>query len=376
MRILQVMNAFHIGGVMRVVIDLSCYLRKSGHTVHVATVRSNVNELTVADMQRRELAESDVPTTVLGGAAFRRNAFILPFRLLKLIDEFKPDVVHCHDEQSWFVVSAARRIRRFRVARSLHGVEDWIGTPIAGFLSEQGFRNELLIAVSDDALLAHRELRRRLRLPVSIHSTVIYNGVRASKRSDQDIRLLKVSSRPRVAFFGRRSPEKGLDVLLEALTILGRRHPRIDAEFIIHTTGHQSNDLLGLVDRSVLDVQLHPPHPNAHEILADFDLIVMPSRHEGFGLLAVEAFANGTPVLASNVPGLRRVLPPQWPLTVPASDPQALAAKLDEYLLRRRDLQPNLSDIGRDWAQNFSIAAFGNRHIAAYENYLLISRHV
>jgi len=370
MRTLQVMNAFQIGGVMQVVIDLSRQLRKAGHAVHVATVRQIAGQDAIAAGQRQRLKEGDVPSTVLGGPSFKRYLPLLPIRLLRLIDTFRPDIVHCHDEQSDFVVSAARRLRRFPVARTVHGIVIWPGQQLTGFVAEQGFRNELVVAVSEDALAAYREQRSRFLLCPSAHTSVIHNGVplladaSVVGKPTNECRL----GRARIGFFGRATSEKGLDILLKALSMLDKAGG-VHADFFIHTTNHDSIDLKRIVVDLDIHVTLRPLFPDARKILADFDLIVMPSRHEGFGLLAIEACAASTPVLAARAPGLREVLPPDWPLFVPVEDPQALADSIRDYV-RRRDMRPALAKKARDWAKNFSLETFTDKYVSAYERYL------
>ena len=115
-------------------------------------------------------------------------------------------------------------------------------------------------------------------------------------------------------FVGRIQPLKGPDVAIRALHALDRD----DAELIIvggasgsHGGGeieraHQLVDELGLHDR----VRFVEPQP--HHILSTYyraaDVVVVPSRSESFGLVALEAAACGTPVVASAVGGLHSLV--------------------------------------------------------------------
>ena len=120
--------------------------------------------------------------------------------------------------------------------------------------------------------------------------------------------------RPVVLFVGRIQPLKGPDVAINALAALAHT----DAVLVVvggasgaqgheeaeHT--HRLVDELGLGDR-VLFVE-----PQPHHILSSFyraaDVVIVPSRSESFGLVALEAAACGVPVVASAVGGLLNIV--------------------------------------------------------------------
>jgi glycosyltransferase involved in cell wall biosynthesis len=100
-------------------------------------------------------------------------------------------------------------------------------------------------------------------------------------------------------------------------------------------------------------VTLEPPRPGLSGTLADFDVVLMPSRFEGFGLVAGEALLAGTPVVGTDAPGLREVLPPGYPLLAPVGDTAALARLLADVVAdpgRFREMARALrGDIERDF---------------------------
>jgi D-inositol-3-phosphate glycosyltransferase len=90
-------------------------------------------------------------------------------------------------------------------------------------------------------------------------------------------------------------------------------------------------DELGLTDR----VRFVPPQP--HHILSSYyraaDVVLVPSRSESFGLVALEAAACGTPVVASAVGGLLSLVDHgHTGFLVPGRDPEVFAAYADELL--------------------------------------------
>ena len=149
---------------------------------------------------------------------------------------------------------------------------------------------------------------------------------------------------PVILFVGRIQPLKGPDVAIRALHALGRP----DALLLIvggasgsngdSETGraHQLVDELGLHDQ----VRFVPPQP--HHILSTYyrsaDVVVVPSRSESFGLVALEAAACGIPVVASAVGGLLSLVDHgETGFLIPDRDPtrfaKAIGQILDEPLL-------------------------------------------
>lgn len=122
------------------------------------------------------------------------------------------------------------------------------------------------------------------------------------------------ASGPLLLFVGRIQPLKGADVAVRVLGELDRSHPTLRPTLVVvggpsGPRGAESyGELktlaaeLGVSDR----VRLVPPQP--HEVISTYyraaDVCLVPSRSESFGLVALEAAACGTPVVASSVGGL------------------------------------------------------------------------
>lgn len=117
-----------------------------------------------------------------------------------------------------------------------------------------------------------------------------------------------------VVFAGRIQKLKGPQVLVAAAAELKRRRPDIPLAVSILGSGSGSKALAlqPLIEEAGLrdEVRLYPPVTPAH--LAHWfraaDVVVMPSFSESFGLVALEAQACGTPVLAANVGGLPQAI--------------------------------------------------------------------
>jgi D-inositol-3-phosphate glycosyltransferase len=121
---------------------------------------------------------------------------------------------------------------------------------------------------------------------------------------------------PLLVFVGRIQPLKGAAVAVHTLAALRRDHP--DARLVVvggPSGPHGESEVAALVDlvgRLGLRDRVDFVAPQPHELLSTYyraaDVCLVPSRSESFGLVALEAAACGTPVVASDVGGLRSLI--------------------------------------------------------------------
>jgi glycosyltransferase involved in cell wall biosynthesis len=137
------------------------------------------------------------------------------------------------------------------------------------------------------------------------------------------------SSGPVVGAVGRFVPEKGLDVYLEALhripgvtgVLVGDGEERARIESL--------RDSLGLGER----LELTGWRQDSREMMGSFDVLVVPSRVEPLGIVALEGMRAGIPVVASRVGGLAElVVDGETGVLVPPEDPDALADAIEHVL--------------------------------------------
>ncbi len=156
-----------------------------------------------------------------------------------------------------------------------------------------------------------------------------------------------------VLFVGRIQPLKAPDVLLAAVAVLLTEQPQLRGRLVVPIVGGPSGtglreptSLIRLAtELQLLDVVRFVPPAAAGELTDWYrsaDLMTVPSYSESFGLVALEAQACGTPVLAAAVSGLRdAVADGRSGMLVSGHDPQLWARALAELLLdptRRRTL--------------------------------------
>jgi D-inositol-3-phosphate glycosyltransferase len=149
----------------------------------------------------------------------------------------------------------------------------------------------------------------------------------------------RVPGPPRLLFVGRLQPLKGPDVAIRTLAEVRRTLPAARLRIVGGASG--GTDLAGpseleqlATELGVADaIDLEPALPQAAlvERYREADVLLVPSRSETFGLVALEAQACGTPVVAADVPGLEAVVGEGGTL-VPGHDPADHAAAVVGYL--------------------------------------------
>jgi D-inositol-3-phosphate glycosyltransferase len=145
-------------------------------------------------------------------------------------------------------------------------------------------------------------------------------------------------------FAGRIQPLKAPDILLRAVALLVERDPSLRSRLFVPIVGGPSGSGLAkpeglqkLAARLGIADIVHFQPPVGQERLADWfraaSTLVMPSYSESFGLVAIEAQATGTPVVAAEVGGLPvAVRDERTGLLVPGHDPADYAAALHRLL--------------------------------------------
>ena len=325
------------GGVQTQVLGLARALQARGDSVAL-----------VAPAEGRGVP-ARLDTATLGGAVFLKVGAGIPVsmngsrapvspwpatmsRTRSALRDFAPCVVHVHEP---FVPGPS-------LAAVLLGPRPIVGTfhrsgadlayraygHLVGPLSR---RLDAVFAVSEEAAATARACIGHLSGGIGL----IPNGVELGRLASVDP---WPTIGPTVAFVGRHEPRKGLEVLLEAFTLLppstrlwvmgdGPERHRLEGRF----GSHPRIEWLGPVGDEEREARL-----------AGADVFVAPSRGgESFGVVLLEAMAAGTAVVASDLPGYRiaaagaaRLVPPGQPVALADAVGSVLADETEREALR------------------------------------------
>lgn len=188
---------------------------------------------------------------------------------------------------------------------------------------------------ADQLIQLYGAPRERLELvPSGVDHAFFSPGDRAGART-----ALGLDDRPTLLFVGRIQPLKGLTVAVEALARLRDRSTRLVV--VGGPSGAEGPAelarVMGLIAELGLGDRVTFIEPQPHHMLSTWyraaDVVVVPSRSESFGLVALEAAACGVPVVASAVGGLRTLVDDGVTgLLVEDRDPAAWARAIDRLL--------------------------------------------
>jgi glycogen(starch) synthase len=308
-----------LGGLQTVVHALARQFRARGHDVRVVTNRyprrlSASETIDGVAVERWQFLAPDWRDLRAGRAdLFAASLYYYPTvlgRLGRLLRTFRPDVVNIHfpDGQIPFLLPQCRR-RLFRLVASLHGNEvmrytGGEGTPPAPEHLGRGLKAlmreaDAVTACSPDLLAA----AARLEPSVAAKGVAIYNGIDPERFADK---TPYVHQRPYILAYGRLTRKKGFDLLLEAFARVGAEES--GADLLLAGEGEERAALealarrLGLTDRVHFLGRVEPAE--VVRLLNGCLFLVVPSRAEPFGIVALEGLAAGKPVLATRVGGM------------------------------------------------------------------------
>lgn len=158
---------------------------------------------------------------------------------------------------------------------------------------------------------------------------------------------------------GRLSREKGFDVLIRAMAELPQAVLELAGDGPCRAELEALARRLGLAER----VRFLGWHPCPAEVMSAWDVVVVPSRREGFGLVALEAMLAGVPVVASRVGGLPELVRDrQTGLLFDPENPSELADAVREVLSDPLEAQARcqaaLKMAARDYSPDAMVAAY------------------
>lgn len=183
-----------------------------------------------------------------------------------------------------------------------------------------------------------------------------------------------------ILFAGRIEPLKGIDTLLRAMAILQERSPQIIENCCMAIIGgdpyaEDVDDEMARLQALCNDLEIRDLvlflGAKDQEILPNYyaaaEMVVMPSHYESFGMVALEAMAMGTPVIASEVGGLAHLVQHrQTGFHVPSRDPEALAHRIFD-LLSNPHCRQLLGQNAREYAKNYAWPVIVDQMLTLYD---------
>jgi len=393
-KILNLITRQDKGGSAETVLLACLKLCELGH--EVILVKGSTFESQMSP-QEEAAAGRDLKNAQRKGLRIITNPFLVRrvhpvFDLLSLIFFYRlilkerPLVVHTHTSKAGFIG---------RLAAKLAGTPVIVHTPhghvFFGYFGPLATRLFIFFEKKTAPLadrivaLTRGELEDTVKFGAAPRNKlcIIHSGVDLDKFRSLDpsrIRAFKKSLRipdkaVLIGTVGRLVPVKGPEFLLEAAKELLPLHP--EAYFAFTGDGYLRDSLerkareLGL-EKNILFLGWQD---NVPEIIAAFDIFVLPSLNEGMGRVLVEAMALGKPLVASRVGGIPDLVEHgKNGFLVPPQDGQGLA-KAIQLLLEDGELRAAMGRAGIEIAEKFSLEIMIKKTADLYEE-LLAEKHI
>ena len=326
MRILHVIQELGTGGAERILVSAYRGARDAGHDVFVAAAPGPL---------AAELDAEPFPIPLVQRKPWRIPGAMRAVR--RAVHASKPDVIHAHNPVMALATGlATRRGTRPPGLVSLHGgaEEEWGATV-------RLVRVSGLAPVACGAGVASA-LEQHGCTPVATVPNAVGPAPPPADRRKLEREWSLAQGTRLVLAVGRLVTQKNHALAIHALTDVPDTTLVIAGDGPSRSTLERTAQEVGVADRVVFAGL----RPDARELMGAADAVVLPSRWEGLPLTALEALASGTPLVATDVRGVRNLVVDGRDALLVPEDPEALAAAL-RRVLDDPALAARLADAGR-----------------------------
>ena len=310
-----------VGGIARVVHDLSRTLLKDGHDVTVVTYKDGDAPYFEED---KGVKVYRVDNYIINPNNFIDWVMQMNFNMIAKANEIIQaegnfDVIHAHD---WLVAYAAKTLKNSYntpIVSTIHATEAGRNSGIHDETQRYINDTEWMLTYESTEVIVNsnymkRELQSLFGLPFE-KINVVPNGININMFSgverDYDFRRqYALDNEKIILFMGRLVYEKGVQHLISAMPkILSGYH---DAKLVIAGKGGMTDELKAQVNSMGISNKVYfTGYMDSKQVCKMYkcaDVSVFPSTYEPFGIVALEAMLSGTPVVVSDIGGLNEIV--------------------------------------------------------------------
>lgn len=318
----------------------------------------------------QRLTERGVPVEQL---VIHHHADIsLLWRLMSLLRRLKPDIVHTHlIHADMYGILAARLAGVPLIFTSRHNDDAFRHRTPVKLVNRLLWRTvDVGIGISES--ITHFSMEIEDAPPDKLHTihygletdTQPFNRHQARTAIVNELGLSAGSTL--IGLVCRLTEQKGVGYAIEAFTRIAIEYP--DTHLLIAGKGPLQSELEALASSLSNRVHFLGWRGDVPRLMAAFDIFLMPSLWEGFGLVLLEAMAQQTPIIASRVSAIPEIVVDQETgLLVAPRDVEGLARALQQ-LLSDKPLRSHMGLMGRDRLEAyFDVQQMVDQTAALYE---------
>lgn len=359
-RVLHVIDHFGYGGAPFVVKNIAERIDAGRIESLVCTLRTNPEAM-------------PIKKTLINLGYHKYNPFVF-FSIARLCKEHKIDIIHAHLQKSVIGAMVASFFCNAKIILHEHGPIFRGGT---GFIFRwllRTFSSRAAGAIANSQAAKAALVQGAGLDEGSIH--VVSNFINPTQldrklydRNQARDGLGIAEDHIVVGFMGRLDPCKGVDLLINAAAVLCQNDKRY--RFVIIGDGAQKKELHDLALRLELkeNIIFTGLCKNTAEVMIAFDMAVVPSRREAFGLAAVEFMQMRIPVIASAVGGLVEIIRhEETGILLDELNPKAIADAIDK-LAHDNSLRERLAEKAQVFSRKFDGREQLRQLIEIYEKY-------
>jgi len=361
-RLLAIIDTVQVSGPGKQLAALLVALRERGTNARVLTIHRTGRPSAPFVTHLESLG---IPCTVIP----ERGRFdpFLAWRAGRVVREFQPHVVQTHSYKATVLAWLLRRMGyAFSWVGCFHGATDET-TAVRAY-----HRLDIMLLRTADRTVIMSETQRTALGSGGRRALVINNAVLPPDAPVADDALARLPDRNgTLAFIGRLSPEKGCDLLLDALAVLAEGHPELDWNIIIAGDGPERGQLEAQAAELLLTprVQFLGQVARVSDLYRAVQCVVLPSRSEGLPNVLLEAIAANCSVVATSVGAIPTVVGGSAAaILIPPGDANALARAMHQVLVAGED--PGAGEARRRVVAEYSLATRVGRFEALYAELL------
>jgi glycosyltransferase involved in cell wall biosynthesis len=360
MRILHIISSLSAGGAEVYVRDLSTRMVHEGHDVCIAYISSakEVNRCVEYETSfKRTLTEAGICFFEIGHKC-RRWQWKGGASLSRILEKFKPDVIHSHLYYGLFF--KALSLTSIPLVYTHHNQRLGKGRFLYPFFNK----------IVDRYVGISIECTKALETVTSINVANIYNGVnigRLKVKCEYDYHKTNLEA----LAIGTLGEQKNFRLLICACNDLLVRRNDLTDRFMLKIAGEgpQKKELHALINRLNLtaNIKLLGNRQDVPQLLHGSDVFIMSSSWEGLPISLLEAMMTGLSVIVTDVGGCREVVESCFAgIVVPPQNIQALSEALEELIV---DVEKRtvMGIRAKKNAQRFTIDHACEQHLDLYQ---------